>query len=249
MTYFNTNQVHPSWQPLLETALHAMDPSYLESLAHDQTWLPGPEHIFNAFSLPLAETRSILFGESPYPRATSANGYAFWDGAVNTLWSPTGLSKAVNRATSLRNFIKMLLVTHQHLQSADTTQPSIAALDKSTFVQSIDALFSRLLQHGVLLLNASLVLSQQAVRHDAKQWQPFMNSLLTQLADQRCDIQLILLGKIAETINRFPSAHAFPQLIAEHPYNLSFIHNAIVQDFFRPMRLLYGNSTHEHTLT
>ena len=43
--------------------------------------------------------RYVLFGESPYPRAQSANGYAFWDAAANSLWAEEGgLHQLLNRA-------------------------------------------------------------------------------------------------------------------------------------------------------
>src|SRR5690348_5345377 len=107
---FNLQAADPSWQQCLAEALTKMDSAYLEELYANAHWLPGSKNIFNAFSLPVSKTNYVLFGESPYPRAVSANGYAFWDAAVNQLWSDTGLSKTVNRATSLRNIIKMLLI-------------------------------------------------------------------------------------------------------------------------------------------
>ena len=96
---------------------------------------------------PLSSVRTILFGESPYPREGSANGYAFWDAAVENLWSDSGLSKAVNRATSLRNFIKMLLLARGDLNH-DFSQPAIAQLDKSTFHRTADEFFTGLLNKG-----------------------------------------------------------------------------------------------------
>src|SRR5690349_3968920 len=114
--HFSMASVHPSWQSCLHSALQSMDKAYLDALASTPDWLPGPDKIFNAFSLPVSKVNYLLFGESPYPRAASANGYAFWDAAVSDLWSPQGLSKKVNRATSLRNFLKMLLVAEGLLQ-------------------------------------------------------------------------------------------------------------------------------------
>lgn len=239
MTPLNDKIIHPSWRPLVDKALTEVDSNYLHQLTHQDNWLPGPKNIFNAFSLPLEQCQFILFGESPYPRKESANGYAFWDGAVHQLWSSNGLSKEVNRATSLRNFIKMLLLADGSLQDQGTSQQEIAALDKSHYVKSIDELFQNLLQHGFLLLNASLVLSDHSVRINAKAWRPFINQLLEQLCDVKPTVTLVLFGKIAEEINHMPVAHCFPQEISEHPYNLSFIRNTTMQAFFRPMGLLY----------
>src|SRR3990167_11287507 len=110
MSALSFKPVHPSWKACLQRGLAKMSASYLANLQQKENWLPGPNKIFNGFSLPLHSVKYILFGESPYPRFESANGFAFWDASVKELWSISGLSKKVNRATSLRNIIKMLLV-------------------------------------------------------------------------------------------------------------------------------------------
>lgn len=196
------SNTHPSWQPWLQQALATMDPMYLQSLT-DTSWLPGPSAIFNAFSLPVAKTRYVLLGESPYPRAVSANGYAFWDGAVSDLWSTTGFSKAVNRATSLRNWLKMLLLIESKLNEYNLTQEAIAAIPKTNLIQTLPAFFERLLQRGFLLLNASLVLSDKPVKQDAKAWRPFILHVLKQLAKTQ-PVTLILWGNIAHQIGDEP---------------------------------------------
>lgn len=238
MKQLNFNSIDTSWQPLVNHALSTVEPVYLQKLQTDADWLPGPNAIFNAFSQPLSDTRFILLGESPYPRQASANGYAFWDQAVTDLWSAKGLSTAVNRATSLRNFIKMLLVAEGLLDANDTSQAAISRIDKQSLVQSIDELFANLLQNGFLLLNASLVLSKQGVKQDAKCWYPFMETLLSELVPHKRTIELVLFGKIAEQINTINAAKQFKQLTAEHPYNLSFIKNKNIIQFFKPFRLL-----------
>ena len=200
--------------------------------------------IFNAFSLPLDKVHYILWGESPYPRANSANGYAFWDAAVDKLWSATGLATAVNRATSLRNFIKMLLVADGALTQTNTSQTAIAELNKNNYIQTNHALFTRLQQHGFLLLNASLVLHDQHKQKEARLWLPFMQSLLSNLHQQRPQLQLLLFGKIAQTLQQIPICQAFSSLQAEHPYNLSFIQNQVILDFFRPFKLLTRATDH-----
>jgi uracil-DNA glycosylase len=225
----------PCWRPILQEAVAQMDHSYLRAL-DDNHWLPGPASLFNAFCQPVAGIRYILVGESPYPRAQSANGYAFWDSAVHELWSPTGLAKPVNRATSLRNFIKMLLVA-EHGSSCAVDQASIAALPKEGYITTVDELFSNMLHEGFLLLNASLVLSQRPVRHDARQWRPFMQSLLHQLTTLPDTITLILWGNVAQAIDAI-APDRFKRLVAEHPYNVSFIHNPDMLHFFHPLHLL-----------
>lgn len=241
--HFSLKSVHPSWQPCLKQALEQMDAAYLDKLAATQNWLPGPEKIFSAFSLPVSKVNYLLLGESPYPRAASANGYAFWDAAVAELWSPQGMSKKVNRATSLRNLIKMLLVAEGLLKPPHFSQPDIAALDKNQLIQTNTEFFTQLLSRGFLLLNASLVLHPDAeknsqVRKDALAWQPLIKQVIDFLLDHRPQIQLILFGKIATVIEKLLPDIKLKKLCTEHPYNHSFITNAEVLHFFKPLHLL-----------
>lgn len=232
------NGADSSWHEPLKHALATMDARYLASLSTSSDWLPGATALLNAFSLPFSDTRFILYGESPYPRAASANGYAFWDAAVTTLWAPTGLSVAVNRATSLRNFIKMLLVADGALNPSDTSAAAIARLDKSAYWQTLTQLFTQLKNQGFLLLNASLVLSQRPKLNEARLWLCFQQSILASLSHLAIPPTLVLFGKIADSLQRLPEAQHFPQLIAEHPYNLSFITNPTVITFFKNHPLL-----------
>ncbi|KTD51088.1 uracil-DNA glycosylase [Legionella quateirensis] len=232
--HFPLDKCHPEWQPILNTAIEVMDKNYLNQLLDDKNWLPGVTNLFSAFSLPLSSTRYILFGESPYPRIESANGYAFWDNSVQELWSSQGLAKSVNRATSLRNLIKMLLIARGSLQD-DTSQQAIAEVDKQNLVHSAEELFRGMLNKGILLLNACLVYSEGKIPYHARYWHPFMISLLKQLLLLKSSVQLILLGKIA---NNIPQDILSVGLIAEHPYNVSFITNRRVIEFFKPLDLL-----------
>jgi uracil-DNA glycosylase len=183
----------------------------------------------------------VLFGESPYPRRESANGYAFWDASVNELWSSTGLSKQVNRATSLRNIIKMLLVANASLAQDRTSQHDIAITPKTHFVQTNRELFTNFLNKGFLLLNATPVLQSGPPQKDARAWHPFMQELLKCLAEKRPHVRFILLGKIAQAVNDLIPSTCTDRLYAEHPYNISFITNPDVLAFFKPLHLLEEN--------
>jgi uracil-DNA glycosylase len=239
MTTHNLNLtcIDSSWKTHFNDCLAKVAPDYLAELEKSR-WLPGPEKIFNAFSLPLSQVEYVLFGESPYPRAESANGYAFWDAAVTELWSPTGLSKRVNRATSMRHLLKMLLIAEGLLDPQHTDQQSIASIDKTRLVQTNTDFFSNLLNRGFLLLNATPVLQPSgAPQKDAKAWLPFIEQLLSLLLQQKPTVTFILFGKIANTIKELIPNH--PHLLqTEHPYNISFIHNPAAIAFFKPLRLL-----------
>lgn len=231
--WIETSKVDKSWKPLLKGAFATLDPEYMQYLKAMPDWLPGQEKILAAFSLPLNDVQYVLLGESPYPRKVSANGYAFWDAAVEDIWSANGLSKAVNRATSLRNIMKMLLHAEGVLQSPFSAQ-DIAVLDKRRYIKLLSELFNRLMQHGVILLNASLVWSSdKPVAWHAKHWRPFMQTIMLELQNQ--NVKYLLFGKIAQQFKALPRDKC---LVAEHPYVLSFIENTEVLDFFRPFHLL-----------
>jgi uracil-DNA glycosylase len=242
-----------SWRPLLIEGLEAMmaaTPDYLPQLAQDQ-YLPTEQRLFAAFALPLNKVKYVLVGEGPYPRAESATGVCFMDGAVGGLWSEEsggGLSKPVNKATSLRNFMKMLLVADGQLQLSNTAGDAMAAVSAQarsgagSHILTLVDMQRKLTEQGFLLLNASLVFrSHVAPVKDAKAWLPFFETVMAGLAGQAATVPtMVLWGKIAELLSKLPVMKDFPQIVAEHPYNLSFIGNQAMHELFRPMRLLQG---------
>ena len=235
----------PSWRPHLLRGLEAVaraNPGYLPALAVD-TYLPTENRLFAAFAQPLDRVRYVLVGEGPYPRAESATGVCFMDGAVGELWSESGLSKPVNRATSLRNFMKMLLVASGRLQLDATGSAALApiaqAAGRDGTIQTLAELQDNLHGHGFLLLNAALVFRKHvAPAIDARAWLPFLQTVLAALAERPQPPTLVLWGKIAEQLKKLPETAAFPQALAEHPYNLSFIGHQGIQQLFGPMELL-----------
>lgn len=241
---------HASWRQILIKGLEAVadaNPAYLPALATD-SYLPTNGRIFAAFALPLEDVRYVLVGEGPYPREQSATGVCFMDGAVESLWSEKGLSKQVNRATSLRNFIKMLLVADGLLTAESTSGDAMAHISLkartigSAFIQTLTELQANLTRHGFLLLNAALVYrSHVPPVKEAKAWQPFLQTVLDALASdvgQARPPTLVLWGKIAEQLKALEVVSHFPKAVSEHPYNLSFIRNEMMQNLFGPMRLL-----------
>ena len=234
-----------SWRPILEAGLEAVaraNPGYLPALAVDD-YVPTENRLFAAFAQPLAQVRFVLVGEGPYPRAESATGVCFMDGAVGPLWCDSGLSKPVNRATSLRNFMKMLLVASGRLQPDATGGAALAPIAQAAkndgSIQTLAELQENLHGHGFLLLNAALVFRKHvAPVIDARAWLPFLQTVLAALAQQPARPTLVLWGKIAEQLKKLPETAAFPHALAEHPYNLSFIGHQGMQGLFGPMELL-----------
>ena len=242
-TLINRSSVHPEWHEILEIALSSVDEKYLESLLTDPQWLPGIDHLLAAFRRDRSSLRYLLIGESPYPRQTSANGIAFYDAAVDELWSEQGLSKAVNRATSLRNIMKTAMLAQQLLHRDDdgkVTQSSIAAVSKAGLVKTMAQLFDNFERAGFLMLNATPVLHpRRKPQEEARYWLEFLNQLLLLTAQQSTQrLTLILWGKVANLIASLPVGDAFDHLVCEHPYNLSFIDNPEMKELFTNLQVL-----------
>ncbi|MDH3218824.1 MAG: uracil-DNA glycosylase [Gammaproteobacteria bacterium] len=247
-TLIGRSGAHDEWKGILEASLARLDPAYLESLLRDDSWLPGPDRLLAAFRRDRTGLRYLLIGESPYPRRESANGIAFFDAAVDQLWSATGLSKAVNRATSLRNIVKTALLAEGRLGRDATgkiTQPAIAALDKRAMVQSLPGLFDNLERAGFLMLNATPVLHplrKPAV--EARCWQEFLSRLLELIAHQtEHRVTLLLWGRIANLVEAMPASRRLTRLVCEHPYNVSFIDNPDMLRLFAKLRILGRHTT------
>lgn len=237
------SRVHDEWRGLLTPALSRVEPAYLAALLEDESWLPGADRLLAAFRRGRAGLRFILLGESPYPRRESANGIAFYDAAVGELWSDQGLSKAVNRATSLRNIVKTALLAEGRLEPDADGKPSqqaIARIDKHGLVQSLAELFANLEAAGFLLLNATPVLHparKPAV--EARYWRDFLDCLLGSIRREQGPMPTLLLwGKISSLVETLPSSRGYERLVCEHPYNLSFIDNPDMRRLFAELRLL-----------
>jgi uracil-DNA glycosylase len=137
------------------------------------------------------------------------------DGAVGSLWSEKGLSKQVNRATSLRNFMKMLLVADGALQAGQTSGDALAGIaaqaqaDTAGTIQTLADLQDNLTAHGFLLLNASLVFrAHVAPVKDARAWKPSSKRCCAPWphgqAQRRPCPRWSCGGKIAEQLDSLP---------------------------------------------
>ncbi|MDA7847955.1 uracil-DNA glycosylase [Sulfurospirillum sp.] len=230
------------WDEIIEYAYAGLSPKYREFLEKDEGYFPTFDNFLNVFNtIPLNETKYILFGQDPYPRRESACGYAFIDANVKTLFSEKGFSKEVNRATSLRNFLKMLLLSDDYLKENDLSQESISKLDKSDFIDSIDELRVNFERSGILLLNTALIFTcKEDTKLHVKEFRVFMQRFLTRLSE--CKIELILFGSMAKDIKKsLPVTLEFKTIETLHPYNVGFIKDEKVQKFFKPFRLFHKN--------
>ena len=230
--------IHPSWREILKCSLDILDKDYLNFLETNNYYFPNKSNLFNAFkTLPLDKTKYILFGQDPYPRKESALGYAFIDGKVKSLFDKNGgFSKEVNKATSLRNIMKMLLLCEGELKD-DFSKEAIKKISHEKYINSIIELKNNFEKNGVLLLNSALVFTKKEdSKYHAKMWKSFVNTLLEEI--QNHDIKLLLFGNISKEIDKLSSSKNFKKVLVAHPYNVSFITDKKVLEVFCPMKLL-----------
>jgi uracil-DNA glycosylase len=230
--------IHPSWKEIVSSSLLSLDKKYLNFLEKDKNYFPNKNNFLNAFkTLSLDKTKYILFGQDPYPRKESAGGYAFIDMKVTTLFAPNGgFSKEVNKATSLRNMMKMFLFCDGKLKD-DFSKDAIKKIDTKNYINYIEELKQNFEKNGVLLLNTALIFtSKEDTKYHTNMWKPFIKTLLQKITNH--DIKLILFGNISKKIAKFESAKRFENIKLPHPYNISFITDKKVHKLFCKMNLL-----------
>ena len=230
--------VHHSWRGILYDALLSLDQEYLDFLLNDNRYFPDINIFLNPFkSISKDSIKYILFGQDPYPRRESAIGYAFIDARVKEIFSDKGFSKEVNRATSLRNFLKMLLLCEDLLSVDDLSQKAIANINKTNLCTNIIGLKDNFEKNGVLLLNMALVFTDKSEsKYHLKKWKPFIQSILCSLKEE--DIKLILFGSAAKEVEKLEYSTYFKKFFFMHPYNMAFIKDKEVRQLFKPMNLL-----------
>lgn len=227
-----------SWESILEKAYSMLDAEYRFFLENDKNYFPSSSKYFNTFkTLPRENVKYILFGQDPYPREQSAGGYAFIDEKVETLFCSTGLSKEVNRATSLRNFIKMLLVARGDISIEDSSQDAISNINKEPLIDTIIELRKNFEKNGVLLLNTALIFTdKKSSSKHVKKWRPFIQVLIKELEEDKP--KLILFGLHAKELKKKLQLDKFEIIEVEHPYNQTFISNKKALELFGKMKLL-----------
>lgn len=209
-------------------------------ILQDKTLIPKKEKIFNGYNISVEDLKFIIVGESPYPREESATGHAFIDGGVKNIWSSEGLSKEVNKATSLRNLFKTALVADGFTIPEKTRKQDIKKIENKIFVQTMTDLHRNLNNNGVALLNMCLSLRGGKVNaSDVLLWENIMDRFLLNIVIKNPNVILVLWGNIAKRVKKLNSFSYFQYIESEHPYNNSFIDNKKMQHFLKEINFLY----------
>lgn len=232
-----------SWHNIIIDSLFKnIDEEYIASLLASD-FFPSFRKIFSPFKTPFKSVKFILFGESPYPRELSATGFSFIDGEVGDIWSDTGLSKKVNRATSLRNIIKTAMVA-EGLVDKNFSKSDIVSLDKTNLSKTMEDIKNSFISSGFLLLNASPILrndrSKSVIKKDFFQWRGFYRDIIKEIDLRTCEhtTSIVLWGGIAKDIEDIYQPQKIQFIKTEHPYNISFISNPTSISLFSEISIL-----------
>ncbi len=137
--------------------------------------IPAGPLIFHVFKRVAPRgVKCVLFGEDPYPRASSANGIAFWDEEIKSWQDKTN-------GNSLKNMLKALLVA-RGWAGYETPIARCREIAREKKLPAPAALFGNWLEQGVFLLNTSLTFSgPRAKKAHFAFWQPFHKAVIRAL--------------------------------------------------------------------
>jgi uracil-DNA glycosylase len=171
MRILRADLLHPEWAQALEPAREAMialDDFLVAEREAGREFLPSPDDIFRAFSLPVSTTRVVIVGQDPYPTPGHARGLAF----------------SVGR--DVRPLPRSLANIYRELA------------DDSGVVTPAHGDLSAWCNQGVLVLNRVLtVQSGLANSHRGRGWEVITDTAMSALVTAAAPLVAILWGKDA----------------------------------------------------
>jgi len=186
-------QVHPTWQPVLESesqTLHELSDFLDSETAAGRPWNPDRINIFRAFEQPLPEIKVLILGQDPYPTPGHAVGLSFSVG-----------SGVAPLPRSLTNIFKEL--------TTDIGCPMPRNGDLGPWSNQ-----------GVLLLNRVLTVGAGSPgSHRGKGWERITQIAIQALVHRQTPLVAILWGKDAQSITHL--LPGVPIIASSHPSPMS----------------------------
>lgn len=171
--------------------------------------------------------RIIIVGQDPYPRAESAVGISFLDGAVESFQSP-------RLAPSMKHILQAILVSRKLMNPQDNVDKMRAVLKENISETQTEWFTSLATQCGVLWLNRSLTFGgkdPKTLQMHLTFWKPVIETILEEVVQARVGSGLIVLlwgAKAADlrpTLVSFANKHnnsAMKLLLNVHPLGHTF---------------------------
>lgn len=162
----------PDWAEALapvEDRIAAMGRFLRDELRSGRGYLPHGDHVFRAFSRPLADVRVLVVGQDPYPTPGHAVGLSF------------------SVAREVRPLPKSLVNIYREL-STDLGCPAPAHGDLTAWAEQ-----------GVMLLNRVLTVAPGApASHRGRGWEPVTERAIETLARRGGPLAAVLWGRDAQ---------------------------------------------------
>ena len=165
--------LHSEWKAFLREELNSNNfQAIISDLAIERkihTVFPENDVIFNAFNFTTpSNIKVVILGQDPYHGKGQANGLSF------------SVPNGVKIPPSLRNVFKELQSDLKHSISSNGNLESWA-------------------RQGVLLLNATLtVREKKAGSHQKLGWEPFTDSVIKKISDEKESVIFLLWGAFAQ---------------------------------------------------
>jgi len=161
----------------------------IEERKHKNVY-PVQQNVFKAFKLtPCDDVKVVLLGLDPYIRKNQATGLSF---GVN-------IEMGVKIPPSLKTIIREL---ESDLQ--------VLCLD---FDYSLEGWAKQ----GVLMLNTALTVEEGQTNSHLKSWNPFTMEVINAINRKNDNVVYILLGKTAQTYEKYLDEYATRVIKAPHP--------------------------------
>jgi uracil-DNA glycosylase len=189
-------QIEESWKQVLTDEFNKSYFLELKAflLTERQNYVvyPSGVNIFNAFKhTPFNDVKVVILGQDPYHGPGQAHGLCF--SVPDDIKPPPSL---VNIFKELHSDIGMPI-------------PKTGNLEKWT-------------HQGVLLLNATLtVRANEAGSHQKKGWEPFTDTVIRKISEQKTGVVFILWGRYAHAKEQLIDTSKHVILKAAHPSPLS----------------------------
>ncbi|MEV6178055.1 ADP-ribosyltransferase domain-containing protein [Streptomyces sp. NPDC052015] len=174
------------WLPLLKPVIEAQpDAAAFIGPNRGPDVVPVRELTFQALKPnPPHKWKVVVFGQNPYPRPESATGIAMFDNTFHD-WKDSQFGRVV----SIRCIIKAAAMWKYGIPKK-TPIADIRALLKERDAVQPPEWFQAMLTQGVLLLNASLTASSDAVRGDDRHtvfWRPVAERIVEEILKAKRD--------------------------------------------------------------
>ncbi|MFE9626625.1 ADP-ribosyltransferase domain-containing protein [Streptomyces sp. NPDC006527] len=174
------------WLPLLKPVIEAQpDAATFIGPNRGPDVVPVRELTFQALKPnPPHKWKVVVFGQNPYPRPESATGIAMFDNTFHD-WKDSQFGRVV----SIRCIIKAAAMWKYGIPKK-TPIADIRALLKERDAVQPPEWFQAMLTQGVLLLNASLTASSDAVRGDDRHtvfWRPVAERIVEEILKAKRD--------------------------------------------------------------